>query len=97
VGEKLEHLKDIDEFKFGADTQPKPDQEVTQNPRYSCNSCSNSPPAGLSIVGIRYVCLNCRPGMVQAGGFHDYCPACYTVVSDVNHPEYKRHLQKYET
>ena len=69
----LESFKNIDEPKLGKNSfaQCKDDSKLGPH-SYVCNGCTaedvkNQP---------RFLCLNCRPGMLQDNGYNDFCIHC---------------------
>lgn len=77
-------LKNIDEYKFGKDVQPKVGEAASQEPCYSCNGGCKS-----MSKGPRYICLTCRPGPLQNGGYIDFCNWCETVIRDEKHENHE--------
>lgn len=50
--------------------QPKEEKEVDLKFGYCCNGCDQS------CKTTRFICLNCRPGPFQSGGFVEFCEEC---------------------
>ena len=68
-----ENFKIIDEYKLGKDNfATTTDDSKLGAHRFSCNGCSVSD----NYVKPRYLCLTCRPGLMQDNGFNDFCIDC---------------------
>ena len=60
---------------------------------FKCNICLEEPKNGF-----RWICLNCRPGPYQEGGFVDFCSKCMEIIqSKENTQQKKEFLKKLET
>ena len=69
----LENFKIIDKYKLGKDSFAScTDDAKLGNHSFSCNGCG----AGQNYVKPRYLCLTCRPGLMQDNGFNDFCIDC---------------------
>jgi hypothetical protein len=69
----LENFKIIDKYKLGKDNFAScTDDSKLGNHSFSCNGCS----VGQNYVKPRYLCLSCRPGLMQDNGFNDFCIDC---------------------
>ena len=68
----INSFKKIDKFKLGTDLFAKFDDEkqfeLFQRLCYGCKRKFNDSP--------RYICLNCNPGTLIYGRYHDYCWTC---------------------
>lgn len=68
-----ENFKIIDKYKLGKDNFAScTDDSKLGAHRFACNGCSVSE----NYVKPRYLCLTCRPGLMQDNGFNDFCIDC---------------------
>ena len=68
-----ENFKIIDKYKLGKDNFAScTDDSKLGNHSFSCNGCN----VGQNYVKPRYLCLSCRPGLMQDNGFNDFCIDC---------------------
>ena len=69
----LEQFKGIEKYKLGNDSFAKCQDETKLGKHsFSCNGCE----AGQNYTDPRYLCISCRPGLMQDNGFNDYCVNC---------------------
>ena len=69
----LEQFKNIELYKLGKDsfTNCKDESKLGAH-SFRCNGCSVSN----NYIKPRFLCLNCMPGLLQDGGFCDFCVDC---------------------
>ena len=68
-----EQFKNIELYKLGKDSFSHcTDESKLGSHSFRCNGCS----AGENYIKPRYLCLNCRPGLLQDDGFCDFCVDC---------------------
>lgn len=69
----LESFKNIEEHKLGHDSFAECKDESKIGPHsFACNGCQADDIKNLP----RFLCLNCRPGMLQDDGYNDFCIHC---------------------
>ena len=67
-------LEDLDEYKLGKNNFTTA-RNLDNRHSAICNGCEGSF-NNRNRSNPRYVCITCRPGMYQSGGFHDFCYNC---------------------
>ena len=89
----LDNFKTIDKYKLGKDSFASctKDSQLGAH-RFSCNGCSVSE----NYEKPRYLCLTCRPGLMQDNGFNDYCINCIDHMNKNDNQGQKMQNDKYE-
>lgn len=68
-----QNLQNLAKFKFGKNLYTFFDEvELKRYHNFVCDICGNS-----KNHEERYICMNCRPGLLQNGGFTDICTKCF--------------------
>ena len=89
----LENFKTIDQYKLGKDIFATcTDESKLGNHSFSCNGCSVSQ----NYVKPRFLCLSCRPGLMQDNGFVDYCIDCIDHMNQNDEKGKKIQNEEYE-
>lgn len=68
-----QNSKCIETYKLGKNLFAKKDNYEKMH-NFSCNGCGNND------FMERYICLTCRPGAMQRGGFCDICESCFSKI-----------------
>ena len=69
----VDSFKNIEEYKLGHDSFAECKDPNKIGPHsFSCNGCQNDDIKNQP----RFLCLNCRPGMLQDNGYNDFCIHC---------------------
>ena len=73
-------LKNIDQYRFGRKIIFTETFGMSGGNKYIvyCNSCKKN------VSGIRYICLNCKPGPIKKTGFFDLCANCVKILDEKN-------------
>ena len=89
----LDNFKTIDKYKLGKDTFAScKDESKLGNHSFSCNGCGVSE----NYVKPRFLCLSCRPGLMQDNGFNDYCIDCIDHMNKNDEKGKKMQNEEYE-
>ena len=88
-----ENFKIIDKYKLGKDNFATcTDDSKLGEHRFSCNGCGVSD----NYVKPRYLCLTCRPGLLQDNGYNDFCIDCIEHMNKDDDKGKKMQNEEYE-
>ena len=66
------YLSNLTKKRLGTNLFASQQDDLDMDHSAACNGCGGS-----IYNGPRYVCVTCRPGITQSGGFCDYCFTCF--------------------